>query len=309
MSLRQRVHVLLPLVLSVCALPACGSAPSGLQSQRATVAGRERRWLLHLPRDYAVTRTWPLVVIFHGHYGTPAGIARLTGLDRMADREGFIAVYPAGIARSWAAGLNAPADRMRIDDVAFVSGLIARLETEYPIDTRHVVLAGFSNGAHLVELLGCRLAAQVTAIVPVSGTLAAAAAGGCHPARPLTVVEFHGMQDPVDPYSGGVIHVHHGGAVLPVITNIEDWARWDRCPGPARQRHLGVADHGARELTYGPCAAGTTVRLYALEDGGHTWPGGPQYLPSFIIGAATHVINASAILGDVAVRGAPPPGE
>ncbi len=30
------------------------------------------------------------------------------------------------------------------------------------------------------------------------------------------------------------------------------------------------------------CAAGTAVVFYQVDDGGHTWPGGPQYLPKAI---------------------------
>lgn len=90
--------------------------------------------------------------------------------------------------------------------------------------SRHMVLTGFSNGAHLVQLLGCRLAVRVSAIVPVSGSLAPAAAAGCHPSRPLTVVEFHGTADPIDPIAGGRIAIRDGGDVLGAAQTITDWA-------------------------------------------------------------------------------------
>ena len=45
------------------------------------------------------------------------------------------------------------------------------------------------------------------------------------------------------------------------------------------------------------CAAGTAVVFYQVDDGGHTWPGGPQYLPKAIIGPTTHTFGASEAIG------------
>ena len=42
------------------------------------------------------------------------------------------------------------------------------------------------------------------------------------------------------------------------------------------------------------CAA---VVFYQVDDGGHTWPGGPQYLPKAIIGPTTHAFGASEAIG------------
>jgi polyhydroxybutyrate depolymerase len=50
-------------------------------------------------------------------------------------------------------------------------------------------------------------------------------------------------------------------------------------------------------FTSTPCAAGTAVVFYQVDDGGHTWPGGPQYLPKAIIGSTTHAFAASDVIG------------
>ena len=270
--------------------------------QRGTIAGGERQWLVHLPPPVHGNAKLPLVVAFHGHYGTPTGMERLTGLDRIADRDGFIVVYPAGIDRSWAAGVNAPADRQHVNDLAFVTALLQRLETEYSIDPHRIVLTGFSNGAHFVNLLGCRLAGKISAIVPVSGTLAASQEANCHPARPLTVIEFHGTSDPIDPYAGGSIQVSGGGAVLPVKRNLADWARWDGCAPRAVSRPVAQGPNGLQVdlRSYPHCRDGVHVEFYRLAGAGHTWPGGPQYLPPRWIGLTTDLVQASRIIGAVA---------
>ena len=36
------------------------------------------------------------------------------------------------------------------------------------------------------------------------------------------------------------------------------------------------------------------VTLHRIEGGGHTWPGGPQYLPARIVGPVARGLDASA---------------
>ena len=46
-------------------------------------------------------------------------------------------------------------------------------------------------------------------------------------------------------------------------------------------------------VEYTNCASGAAVVLYIVEGGGHTWPGGPQYLPEAIIGPVSNEFDAS----------------
>jgi polyhydroxybutyrate depolymerase len=38
--------------------------------------------------------------------------------------------------------------------------------------------------------------------------------------------------------------------------------------------------------------------VYTIEGGGHTWPGGPQYLPVFLVGKASHNLDATQVIWD-----------
>jgi len=53
-------------------------------------------------------------------------------------------------------------------------------------------------------------------------------------------------------------------------------------------------DMRVRIQTYGHGGAGSEVRLVAVEGGGHTWPGGLQYMPEWLIGRTCRAFNASA---------------
>lgn len=302
MAVRRCIRRWLACGLAALALAGCTVGVAAQDhAESATIGGISRHWLVHLPGGYRAGRPLPLVLAFHGHGGTPSSLARQSGLDAVADRMGFIVVYPEGIDHSWAADVDSPADRAHVDDVAFVGALLDRLQRQYAVDPAHIVLTGFSNGAHLVQLLGCRMAGRLSAIVPVSGTLAVAARPSCRPSRPLTVVAFHGTGDPIDPYAGGAIHVAGGGAVLPVDAALADWARWDGCTGtPVTTREDAGAAIRLERVQWSNCGEGTRVVLYRIIGGGHTWPGGPQYLPAFMVGKATRVVKASEVIGQVA---------
>ena len=61
----------------------------------------------------------PLVLVFHGGLGLATRMDELTGFDAIADREGFVVVYPQGVNKLWNDGRNIEgADKF--DDVAFI---------------------------------------------------------------------------------------------------------------------------------------------------------------------------------------------
>jgi len=70
---------------------------------------------------------------------------------------------------------------------------------------------------------------------------------------------------------------------------------------------------------HGGCLAGAEVVLYRLQGGGHTWPGGWQYLPKGVVGTVCRDIDATREIFDFFDRhrlprdpptpaGAPPSG-
>jgi polyhydroxybutyrate depolymerase len=93
----------------------------------------QRFFLLHVPPQAAAGRPLPLVLNFHGGGGEPRAHQAWTGMDAVADREGFIVVYPAGFGRrggrsflTWnSGGCCGPALDEGSDDVGFVVRVLA----------------------------------------------------------------------------------------------------------------------------------------------------------------------------------------
>jgi len=67
--------------------------------QRSLVHGaRKRTYLIHLPVGRDKLTPTALVFCLHSYGGTGREIEKRSGLSLLADREGFIAVYPNAVA-------------------------------------------------------------------------------------------------------------------------------------------------------------------------------------------------------------------
>jgi polyhydroxybutyrate depolymerase len=271
------------------------TAGGGDVAGRLSVGGRVRTYLVHRPPGFHAGL--PVVLAFHGGGGTAAGMARLSGLDAVADAHGFVVVYPQGIGNSWAGGKgDTPADEAGVDDVGFVDALIDRLVAEDGIDPTRVFATGMSSGGFMTQRLGCELASRIAGIAPVAATLIETIAQTCAPGVHMPVLEIQGTADPLVPYGGGHVRGRGpgGNPTLAAPATIAHWASVNGCSAPPRTAALPVvARDGTRVRTdtY-PCPGGPVV-LYTVVGGGHTWPGGEQYLPVRVVGRTTRQFNAS----------------
>lgn len=260
--------------------------------------GRTRTFHYHLPPQ--VRPEAPLVLALHGRFGQGKGMARHTGLDALADEGGFIAVYPDGVDRSWADGRGtSPADQQGVDDVGFLTALVDDFIQQFGADRRRVYAAGMSNGAMMSYRLACERADRFAAIAPVAALMGQALAAGCAPARPVSVLAIVGTEDPLVPIQGGEVSGDRG----PVLSAAESrlkWAALNGCEGePAvslePERAPGDGTRIRREA-HGPCREGSEIVFHIVEGGGHTWPGGTQYLPKALIGRTSQELDASRTL-------------
>jgi len=75
-----------------------------------------------------------------------------SGWSQLADREGFIVIYPEGIGllgflQHWNAGhCCGKAAEDDWDDVAFIEAAINGVSIQYEIDKHRIYMVGFSNG-------------------------------------------------------------------------------------------------------------------------------------------------------------------
>lgn len=251
-------------------VPTLPMAPGANKTFTVVAGGHRRTYIVHAPKTVPPGRL-AVVLAFHGAGDTAAGMEQETGLDATADAHGFLAVYPQGYENTWNEGAgHTPAEQAGIDDVGFTAAMIAQLDRTFPVDAGAIAATGFSNGALLVEYLGCRLASSIAVIAPVAGPLPVSVSASCRPSRPVSVVAFHGTADSGIPYGGGPFPGVGGGTtVLSAPDSAARWAQLDHC---ATQRRVSPAGTGYSTTAYGRCAAGASVALYTLAGGPHAWP-------------------------------------
>lgn len=256
------------------------------RSVRQTIdsAGGSRTYLLHLPRGYRSDAGSPVVLAFHGATSRPAptiveDMEQETGLSTMADRDGFIAVYPRAITADGRTAWNIGArDDPAVDDVRFVEDLLDHLNRSACVDIHRVYATGFSSGGGLTGLLACRTAGRIAAFAAVSGAFFTGTP--CAPSRPVPILEIHGTSDKV-PYAGGPFG---RDTLTPIPQWLADWADRDRCAG-GPVTFFQMIDVVAER--WGLCAGASTVIGYRILNGGHAWPGAP---------GATRTVNASDLV-------------
>ena len=261
--------------------------------------GVKRSYALNVPASYDSTELTPLLIMFHGGGDEGSNFKRWSRLDSVAGPAGIITAWPNGTGYGCPDEVpveecdDTPPFLWKETDVGFTRELIAHLRHELAIDSTRVFAAGFSNGSLFTNRLGCELASKLGAIAPISGPFAPQLAIDCFPTRPISVLLMHGTEDTSFPWDGS-------GPYMSASTTASTWAEINECAGePAMQWLPDTEDDGTRVWTetYNNCADDTEVVLYAIEGGGHTWPGHPGFPASF--GLTSQDISLNEVLVDL----------
>jgi len=249
--------------------PSAEASP-GESRRSVEIDGVRREYLLYVPKGYSGNPA-PLVLNMHGGGGRAEIQRDLTKFNDAADKYGFLVAYPEGTrmligrGRTWNSGdCCGRAARRDVDDVAFLSGVIADVERDYCVDSRRIYATGLSNGAMMAYRLACELPDRIAAIATVGGTMQI---DSCRPARPVSVMHLHGTADDRVPYEGGR---NLFGEFTSVSETIEFWRTSNLCP---KRPQITLKRGTVTCRSYLPCVAGTEVVLCTIEGAGHNWPG------------------------------------
>lgn len=255
----------------------------------------ERTYRLRVPASYRKENPVPLVFDLHGGGSNARQEARASGMVRLSDKEGFIVVHPDGIGRRWNDGrLDRDAD-----DVGFIKALLDALSKEYSIDPKRVYATGISNGGFMSQRLAIEMSDRFAAIAPVAAGLGEKTAENFKPEHPVSVILLNGTDDPLVPYHGGPV-ARSGTNTISTDDVVKTWVAHNGCSERPETDELPDTDpkDGTRvkRLTWSGGKNGTEVVLYRIEGGGHTFPGGMQYLPERIIGKVCRDIDSAEVI-------------
>ncbi|HYQ55891.1 MAG TPA: PHB depolymerase family esterase [Draconibacterium sp.] len=272
------------------------------ETMHVEVDGLERNYELFVPDNDLEGKNYPVVFILHGGGGKARRMPRFTRyrFNELAERDGFIAVYPNGYRKGWNDGDRdtlAVARRLDIDDVGFFDVMIDDLYKKLSIDREHIFACGISNGGFMVQ----RLALERSEVFKAIGVVAANMSEDQQKyvsENPVSVLFICGTSDPLVPYNGGPVTVlkQKRGEVVSVDKSVAFWKEQNGCSELAEETELPDTNKADDCVAYksvwkNPDDQNIQVVNIRIENGGHTWPGTRQYLPKKLIGNVNQDIN------------------
>lgn len=293
--------------LSFDAPPEPTDLPGNIAQGQLTHDGITRTFDFYVPRN--LPDNPPIVLAFHGSTGSGAQMRAgfAYQFDYLAEKHGFIAVYPDGFQNHWndcRKEGDYEANYQNIDDVGFTKAMIAFLHARFNADPKSVVATGHSNGGHMAFRLALESPEMVSAIAPISAAFPARDNLDCVSMnKPVNILLINGSGDPLVPTEGGVQEVfgQARGTVLSMSDSISLWARYagygmqPPVIAPVPDTNTDDESNIISETWDEP--GRKLVRLYRVENGGHTVPNKLFEYPR-IFGKTNQDIDAATEIWD-----------
>jgi polyhydroxybutyrate depolymerase len=287
-------------LLLACAAGRGATPLPALSRHDISVAGVSRQYFVYAPRPLPAGPR-PLVFVLHGGGGRGEQIARETGASfrALADRDGFVVVYPDALNEMWDFGAGKISNELeaRVDDRSYFEALLDELPRRFEIDPARIFATGISRGGQASYFIACFFPGRIRAIASVAMPLPRFMQELCRDARPFGVAILNGTDDPLVPYHGGEIQIgrRKRGEVLSTDRTIAFFRERNGCAfEPSSERRIDTARDRIHvdRIAWNDCTHAPIV-LYRIEGGGHTWPSGSQYLPRFFVGRVTRDIDGA----------------
>jgi len=235
----------------------------GKTNHKVMAGGMTRTFIMHAPKTLDPNQPVPLVIVPHGYTQAAANMYDFTNYPALADREGFVAVFPdgqPGQAGPWNVGQGACNSVYGLlplgpgDDQAFLDKMVETADSDQCIDRTHIFVSGWSMGGFLSHETGC-LRPEIRAIGPHSA--------GTHDlskcaSQKKPVIMFHGT----------------GDKLIPVECGKEAQKRWAAHNGCSAEVEDKPVKRGHCEYSKG-CPADGQVVLCLFDEMNHGWAGGP----------------------------------
>ena len=229
------------------------------------VDGIERSYLSYIP--VGLMDNIPVIIQFHGGSGTSKEAYYQEGnLNGVADSEGILMIYPqADISTGsvWNTLHSDEGNKVSADDFGFIAAIIDRVGEDNRIDTSHIYVAGYSNGAAMAYQIACHLNDRIAGFVVHSGNFPLEEVINneypCDITDETPGLIFNGTADMTRPLEG----------IPTYAVSVRDGAQWWAEQNNSVSKI--TSQDGDIERTIYASEAGTEVQLFVIEGGGHDW--------------------------------------
>lgn len=288
--MRTLLHLIVAATLLLAVLPTAAHS----QAKSLTHGTEKRRYIVYTPASYPAdtTRKFPVVLNFHGGGMTMAEQMLYTRMNRTADAERFIVVYPQGLQQDWNVGFGTSYSD-GTDDVGFVEALLDQLQRDYRVDGSRIYATGLSRGGFFSQRLAAELSHRIAAVASVGGPLP-------HPVMerqkprgatfPVGVMLVHGTADRIVAYDG------KPGGYLSAPETYQYWARRNGAAGGGETRRIDTDPRDATSVILRQTSGTASVALVTIQDGGHTWAGADPFNVGLPIGPTPQDLDVNAVI-------------
>jgi polyhydroxybutyrate depolymerase len=229
-----------------------------------------RTYDVYVPSSYDGVTPLPLVLDFHGYSVDTALQRAFSGLQAVAEAEGFVAAWPQGYGTtgtwSWNAGPCCdPALAAGLDDVGLAKTVAWDVAGRGAVDRRRIYAVGHSNGSLMAQRLGCDAAPVFAAVAGVAAPIVTTSPPTtCAPARPIPVLHVAGIDDTVVPYAGGASGPFPSVVVGSAADNLAFWRGVGACPSSTPDVFEPFLTGGSCS-TFTTCAPGVQIAQCSLH--------------------------------------------
>jgi polyhydroxybutyrate depolymerase len=260
----------------------CAGKPGkkhGMSKETVMTKPGARTFIYYAPDNLHADQPVPLLIVPHGYTQSGSDMFQITQYAKIADREGFVAMFPDGAPNStgpWDVGANVCGNGSLVpgngDDQGFIDAMIAFAAADQCIDRAHIFMSGWSMGGYLSHHSGC-LRDDIRAIGPHSaGTHDLTACKTGH--KP--VIMFHFNPDGLIDYSCGTkardAWIQHNGcdANAPDVKAVKGGKceYYKGCPADGQVAFctFDIPSNHKSDFLAGHAWSGGTVHAYSIAE-------------------------------------------
>ena len=276
----MKIHRIISIpFLFLFMLISCGNEETGFVEERVIEhEGLERSFLIYVPKN--IKENAPLVVAIHGYTSSAKTLMGYSGINQIADKEGFLVAYPQGTKDSrdnnfFNVGYEFHSDS-KVNDVNFIREIVLNLTKDYKLNSKRVFATGMSNGGDMSYLLACTSSDLFTAVAPVAGVMMKDTLENCNPEKKIPIFEIHGTKDSISKFEGDMNNEDKWGAYYDLPSTIEFWVNKHALNEKETIQLKNKNTEDGTTITferYWSDESQQEVWFYIVNDGNHTWPG------------------------------------
>ena len=238
----------------------------------------EREFILYIPENLEDNAS--LVFVLHGYTGSAIDIMNYSGMNTVADENGFAVCYPQGVEDNFGNTFfnvgYAFQENETVNDVGFIVSLAEYLQSTYSLSTTNTFATGMSNGGDMSYMLACQASNTFRAIAPVAGAIFEDIYNSCNPVNPIPVFETHGTNDDVTLFEGDPYNNDGWGVYLDIPSTIDYFVNQNNLTTMNVENLPDINENDGSTIEsyiYSSTETTNEVWLYKVINGGHDWPG------------------------------------